>query len=719
MWSRLSRPRTPPAANRPWSFLYQLHHCCCVDIRDKFESAMQRHRTQTVAVALTLPLIFGILVVSTTATVDFSSSVNSNLADGWQTAEQFNLNNINGYIGAFGDFNSDKYTDLFAVIENGTAVQVYQWDNAKKTFQPGAILSLEADARIATIAPGDFDYNGDLDLMVGYSLPNDTNGTVRLRIYPGDHDNFEPSKMVELPPSFGHPTVLDANNDLHLDLFGTFNGSRTFWVLSMQSHPVYEMRYPSAGQPLWSLAQPHSSALVDFNGDCLADLFVVSVECTAEQVQQATCPDTAPKQFEIWLNGNDGFSLSGTQRAPLGAGQVSFADFNGDGTMDMLFPVCYPPDSCAVNNSLQVVFNQQKPMCSVLGTQSGCRKSTALCASDSNWMLQLEPNNAVSSSRAVIVPTEAFGGRRFQPGSAGMPLTIRVGDYNLDGFPDLLIPTVWQRPDGSQAYTIELWQNVQCSDSTCGSSAASSGARTFQQMTDGTDALSSMLDAYAGAFFDIDDDGTLDIIVLRDSSLAQLASGSGRQYVSPVVNGYEMDAFFMKTLGSNGVCPINCDPPLKSFPDPKPYGVNLPGAVWKYTISDWSGTKHVVQGVQLQQSAYLALQTPYLLFGLGRTSNYLEELYMGVTTKGTHFHLWSGIIPNAQVIAFPYEPDKPDDWYLELWVKTSGLLMWVIVGVAVCLVLSGAAVLFFRWREKRQDVLEKQETAHLYHFDGF
>jgi integrin alpha FG-GAP repeat containing protein 1 len=109
----------------------------------------------------------------------------------------------------------------------------------------------------------------------------------------------------------------------------------------------------------------------------------------------------------------------------------------------------------------------------------------------------------------------------------------------------------------------------------------------------------------------------------------------------------------------NGVCPSWCSG--VKFPDPKPYGVNLPGGTFKFTLNDLSGTAHVAQGVQLQQSGYLALQTPYVMFGLGRTSNYIEEIFMGVPISNgkEHYNSWICIIPNSQVIGFPYPPSSP------------------------------------------------------------
>lgn len=93
-----------------------------------------------------------------------------------------------------------------------------------------------------------------------------------------------------------------------------------------------------------------------------------------------------------------------------------------------------------------------------------------------------------------------------------------------------------------------------------------------------------------------------------------------------IYNNFFNDAFFLKTMGtyqqlfaqvilkmkigSNGVCPSFCSTGPK-FPSPKvstiiplhhlqwqPYGVNFPGAVFKFTYSELDGTKRVTEGDQ-------------------------------------------------------------------------------------------------------------------------
>ena len=64
-----------------------------------------------------------------------------------------------------------------------------------------------------------------------------------------------------------------------------------------------------------TISNPHGNAVVDLNGDCLADIFLV-------------CDDGGDrKSFQIWVNNkDDGFSLSQQGPLPSGTQSISLAD---------------------------------------------------------------------------------------------------------------------------------------------------------------------------------------------------------------------------------------------------------------------------------------------------------------------------------------------------------------------------------------------------------
>jgi integrin alpha FG-GAP repeat containing protein 1 len=141
--------------------------------------------------------------------------------------------------------------------------------------------------------------------------------------------------------------------------------------------------------------------------------------------------------------------------------------------------------------------------------------------------------------------------------------------------------------------------------------------------------------------------------------------------------------------------------------------------VFKFQYSDLNGRVQLATGTQLPQSTYMSLLTPYTVFGLGRTSNYIEEFFFGVPLNSSHYSYWTGsTIPNSQVVAVPYKPESPSSWTLELYITPSGLLFWILVALVISLLVLAIIVYAFYRKEKREDELQKQEQAHLFSFNA-
>ena len=141
---------------------------------------------------------------------------------------------------------------------------------------------------------------------------------------------------VSIPPStIAQPVPLDVNGNLRLDMIGNIPTSRStpnpseesalmvwsnVWektngTLLFDTVPFNGASNSSAA-PKCRLGSPHSSAILDFDGDCLADLFL-------------TCQEPDDRfSYQIWLNdpAGGGFRLGQTGLLPKGTGMVSFGD---------------------------------------------------------------------------------------------------------------------------------------------------------------------------------------------------------------------------------------------------------------------------------------------------------------------------------------------------------------------------------------------------------
>jgi hypothetical protein len=104
--------------------------------------------------------------------------------------------------------------------------------------------------------------------------------------------------------------------------------------------------------------------------------------------------------------------------------------------------------------------------------------------------LLLITNANVVLQSVVIVDKELFGTTHLYdtPNFPG-GVAIRIGDFNLDRYPDLLVPI--QEANGTTR--VQLWESVPCtvSNVTCTQEATDAGRRTFRPSTVGTDEVRS------------------------------------------------------------------------------------------------------------------------------------------------------------------------------------------------------------------------------------
>lgn len=253
-------------------------------------------------------------------------------------------------------------------------------------------------------------------------------------------------------------------------------------------------------------------------------------------------PTTHIKSLELWVNQKtNGFSLAQTYSLPPGAGQLAFADLSmisltlaissnslthslidspvcvcartcvdGDGSIDVYFPVCLPAETCEQESSIHIIYNTQPILCASLWS-TNCVQPGSMCSStdfsfpnmnattqSQVWIASLPRSLAHKLSafltrlprfreqQKVVIMSLLDAGYKFS-NDLLLPVTLRSGDYNLDGYPDVLVPV-----QNGSSVALSLWQNVPCSDTLCASDATSAGARTFQVVTKGVGALSSI-----------------------------------------------------------------------------------------------------------------------------------------------------------------------------------------------------------------------------------
>jgi integrin alpha FG-GAP repeat containing protein 1 len=128
----------------------------------------------------------------------------------------------------------------------------------------------------------------------------------------------------------------------------------------------------------------------------------------------------------------------------------------------------------------------------------------------------------------------------------------------------------------------------------------------------------------------------------------------------------------------------------------QPSGASTSGVSYKYTILDTSGRRSAAHVPQLPQTSYQALCTPYAFFGLGRTNNYIENLFAGAA-HGRVAAL-EMVIPNSKLVINP--GTTPDEWHKELYLRPGQWIPWVGVTVLGTMVALAGVVLVLHLNEK-------------------
>lgn len=158
---------------------------------------------------------------------------------------------------------------------------------------------------------------------------------------------------------------------------------------------------------------------------------------------------------------------------------------------------------------INIAYNQQPGLCSST-TESGtidgtrvCRKPEDLCIADPGFKFDLtdSPNNkayvrfpvsSVLPSTSLLVYDTSF--------TPPLPIPLKLGDADLDGFPDMLAISV-QVHD----YTPRLLYSIPCTSGLGGCSQSGTG-RSWKMATGGAEILDNIKDARSLSFLDMDED---------------------------------------------------------------------------------------------------------------------------------------------------------------------------------------------------------------------
>lgn len=617
----------------------------------------------------------------------------------------------NGHVIAFGHFTADRRLDCLVLDQSGNQLSVYIMKPSEgRYYKSLANAVVPKENLIIGAVMSDFDHDGWSDVLVMYRGREGGNQKVSISLFLGDGETLRPSNW-NISPAKGEVFPIDYTGELQLSLLGVSGSaadrSTYLWKNKATSRNELATDFqdpvivPSFGQ----LSSPGWHAQADVNGDGHADLLLM----------------TGDSSLEIWLRkltesaDAQPYKLDSKISLPLGAGPLVTADVDGDGHLDIIFAVCYPVGTCSAENSLHVMFNVQRRFC------TGGKKDKDLpdCVHPGEELFTPEGakfkfDPSPGTSDHLVIPinkvyTESPMRVLFTDPLTNEPVSMNVGDYDLDAYPDLAVVLIDQAQlKGSRAIVLH---NVPCTDELCSGPQVAAGRRTFVDDPKGMDVLRSLRGVTSVAFADWYDIGPPGFIVNQYDPSNHHATHRS------IKNAISRDAFSLRTETLNGVCPSPCRSIKTGAKAERPIGVNYVGASCRFSFVGPEGATQVRSGTQLSQTANRALQSPTLLFGLGRTSNFVQFLEVGLPGFSTSTFTKSNIFPNSEIIFSPPHADSAG-WRAELQISPGEYMLYVFVSVAMALLVLAVITGIFKLKERKEDEVERRKATHLINFDA-
>eukprot|EP01083_Nonionella_stella_P177926 626997_1 len=546
----------------------------------------------------------------------------------------------------FGDYNGDRFTDVFMASKDGKNLYIHL--SAKGTYSQTAeysytiaTVSNSQCTKISSVAAADTNLDGKMDVVV--YCANDNKIVVLTQDSRGQ---LKSDTKHVLTGVNSEPAIVDFNGDQRPDFLYREGSGTTLATGTAAGFDVDTTYGISLGRSYFSIG------FLDLDGDCRPDFFVATggtgSDPTAFKVITGAKNDKFPPSRARTL-----FSVPSSVKL----GQVTFADFNNDGWMDLLVPV-----SNKNVGEIRIFLNTPPESSSKLCTANK-QFFSSIKFSKPDWTYDI--SNVITDYKLEDSSPQL---------AISSDLRIRVGDINRDGFPDLLIPLT----DKSIRLVI------------------SAGDGIFTKPRGSSDISVEGETILNAVFTDVGSNGVLDIVGITDSKTFMF------------LNDYEPDAFFIKTLGLNGLSKQK-----------KPYGVNQVGVTTQTVVSDTLSqtTRRVCS--QLPQNTHLALGTPFCLISLGQNKK-VTVFAMGLHVKGTDSNkVWEkqpGFIPNSQLILIPHPPTSPDKWEFELFfINQNESLLNVGIGCLTTLVALGIVAGYLHYRQYLEDKRDKRQR-HMFAF---
>lgn len=253
------------------------------------------------------------------------------------------------------------------------------------------------------------------------------------------------------------------------------------------------------------------------------------------------------------------------------------------------------------------------------------------------------------------------------------PLLIRFGDLNLDSFADII--TVMKNiTDNTKFFRIIMNTPIKADEPIPVKNSYFDYSKTHRYI--------NYTDVEYVSFFDLDENGQLDVLMVRKINKDYNITG--------FFNVEAYDNFFLKSLTTKS----------KNNFFSSEIGTN-----YRYYVTDLKGERKLRVAAQHSQTSCLNLELPYSFMGIGPSYNYVENFHISTSSSKNHtdsyLKVYTPIIPNSQLLIYNFNQDTlVDEWELDLIVTPISKIILVVIVILVILAILLVVIIVLHFMEK-------------------